>query len=170
LGNVNPPEPADPAHYVNYINEMITLGLGKSATVAVPGGSDTVYRSDNAFSGLTTATQAGDVLSSGGNPSTSILDSGFEYLVGKYDGPNGGLEVWDIAGIAAGDTIDIPLDAYGKGNDQYGLSGWVLLDATGKSVPDGGSTAILLGAALSGLFLVRRYMSAQPQRESARRV
>jgi hypothetical protein len=165
LGNVNPPEPADPAHYVNYINEMITLGLGKSATVAVPGGSDTVYRSDNAFSGLTTATQVRDVLSSGGNPPTSILDTGFEYLVGKYDGPNGGLEVWDIAGIAAGDTIDIPLDAYGKGNDQYGLSGWVLMDATGSGhVPDGGSTAMLLGAVFSGLLLVRRYMPGQPMR------
>lgn len=169
LGNVNPPEPADPADYVNYINEMITLGTGQSGTVTVPGGIDNVYRSGNAFSGLTTATEVGDVVSSG-NPSTSIFDSGFEYLVGKYDGPNGGLEVWDIASIAAGDYIDIPENAYGAGNGQYGLSGWVLFNATGnQSVPDGGWTAMLLGFAVSGLFLVRRYMSVQLKPAKARK-
>lgn len=160
LGNVNPPEPADPVHYADYINAMIGLSLGGSTTVSVPGGSDTVYRSGNAFSDLTTATTLGDVLSSV-NPSTSILDTGFEYLVGKYDGPNGGLEVWDIASIAAGTTITIPENAYGAGNGQYGLSGWVLMDSTSQNVPDGGATALLLGIGLSALFLVQRYMAVQ---------
>jgi hypothetical protein len=163
LGNVNPPEPADPTDYANYINAMIPLALGGQVSVPVSGGSDNVYRSENAFSGLTTATIIGDVLSTG-NPTTSILDTGFEYLVGKYDGPNGGLEVWDIAGIAAGTTIDIPENAYGAGNGQYGLSGWVLMNGTGsQNVPDGGSTALLLGFAISGLFFARRYMPSQPK-------
>ncbi|HEV2318668.1 MAG TPA: hypothetical protein VGV18_02895 [Verrucomicrobiae bacterium] len=165
LGNVNPPEPASDADDVNYINAMIGLTPGGSATIAVSGGSDIVYRSGNAFSGLTTATTLKDK----SGTSTSIpLTSGYEYLAGKYDGPNGGLEIWDIASITAGDTIDIPQNAYGSGNDKYGLSGWWLFNQQGQSVPDGCPTWWLLAIGLFGLDLMGRYMAAQPKAAQAR--
>lgn len=172
LGDVNPPEPADPADYVNYINAMIPLSTGASTTIAVPGGTDTIYRSENAFTGLTAATLTGDDVSGSNPPGTIKLTTGYEYLVGKYDGPNGGLEVWDISSIAAGDTIVIPQDAFGAGNDTYGLSGWVLFDAQGtgtQNVPDGGSTALLLGIAFFGACLVGRHFSVQPKQAMVRK-
>jgi hypothetical protein len=75
----------------------------------------------------------------------------YTYLFAKYDGPNYGSEVWyvgDLSGI-----ITIPSKAGG-----YGLSGWTLFGPGGPGVPDGGTTAMLLGVALSVLGVVRRYM------------
>ena len=161
LGNVNPPEPASPADDVKYINAIIPLPLGGSTSVSVPGGKfDTVYRSHNSFSPLPTATTVGDML---GDTTMISLTTGFEYLAGKYDGPNGGLEVWDIASIAAGGTIDIPEDAFGHNNDQYGLSGWVLFNPQSQTVPDGGSTALLLGVGFLAFGLVPRRLSVRPK-------
>ena len=71
----------------------------------------------------------------------------------------------DIGSIAAGNTIVIPLDAFSTTPGQYALSGWVMYDATSGSnnVPDGGSTAMLLGFGFLGLALVRHYTSMQPK-------
>jgi hypothetical protein len=94
----------------------------------------------------------------------------FTYLVVAYDGPNnGGIVVWNIAGL----TGTIQFDAYGRpeagsgldgftgnllgGNapQQYKITGFTLLNPTG--VPDGGATVMLLGAALGGLGMARRF-------------
>src|SRR5438552_18155540 len=72
------------------------------------------------------------------------------YLFAKYEGPNYGSEVWyvgDLSGI-----ITIPATAGG-----YGLSGWTLFGTAG-SVPDGGTTVMLLGAALGALGMARRVL------------
>ena len=66
------------------------------------------------------------------------------------DGPNYGSEVWYVGDLSG--TITIPATAGG-----YGLSGWTLFGSA-SSVPDGGTTAMLLGAALSVLGLARRYI------------
>jgi hypothetical protein len=152
LGDVNPPEPADPADVVQEINVLRTLALGGSQLSNFGAVGETEYRSHNAFGSLPLATLNGSV----GGSSTTFTDTGFAYLAAKYDGPNGGLEIWDIAGIAAGTTITIPQNAFGAGNNQYGLSGWTLFNST--SVPDAGSTAALLGFALVGGELLRRRM------------
>lgn len=153
LGDVNPPEPASAADDVEYINGLITLSLGGSATV----GGDTVYRSENSFGSLPIATTLGD---KSGDKTSIMLTTGFEYLAAKYDGPNGGLEIWDIAAIGAGSTIDIPDDAFGKHDDKYGLSGWWLFNGQStREVPDGGSTVLLLGFGLLGLGLMPRFLS-----------
>src|SRR5438094_105095 len=54
-----------------------------------------------------------------------------------------------------GGPIDIPADWNG-----YGLSGWTLFTAGAPpgSLPDGGATAMLLGAALGALGMVRRFL------------
>lgn len=172
LGAVDPAVPASDAAAANYINAILGLSLGGSGQVSGSGGHvDYIYRSENVFGSLPTATTAGDVLSSG-SPSTSIsLTTGYTYLVAKYAGGNGGgggMEVWDIASIAAGSTIDVPLDAFGAGNNQYGLSGWVLFNSTGsQNVPDGDWTALLLGFALFGIAAARWYQSIQGRQNLA---
>jgi hypothetical protein len=155
LGDVNLPGPHSAVDDIDYINTVLGLSLGGSATVSVPGGSDTVYRSENALGSLTAATQAGNI---SGTSASITLTSGFEYLIARY--PNGGLEIWDISSIAPGSTIDIPKGAFGKADDQYSLSGWFLFDPqSGKAVPDGGSAACLLGLGLFGLASMHRFLS-----------
>jgi len=72
----------------------------------------------------------------------------YTYLFAKYDGPNQGSVVWYVGNLQG--LIDIPSEWNG-----YGLSGWTLFTA---SVPDGGATVMLLGAALGALGMVRRYL------------
>ena len=162
LGDVNPPEPADPASVVQEINILIGLPLGGSHASNIGAQSQTEYRSLNPFSPLPAANGA----QTGGGTSTIITDAGFYYLAAKYDGPNGGLEIWDIGSLPTGTTIIIPQNAFGTGNNQFGLSGWDLFTATPDnpnfppqgSVPDGGSTLALLGCALVGVESLRRKM------------
>src|SRR5260221_5043105 len=144
LGDVNPPEPADLNAVVNEINVMIGLALGGHADSFFGAQGQTEYRSHNAFSPLPTAN--GAQTAAGGGTVPTIADAGFYYLAGKYDGPNGGLEIWDIGSLPTGTTIIIPQNAFGNGNSQYGLSGWTLITATPDnpnfppqgSIPDGG--------------------------------
>jgi hypothetical protein len=92
----------------------------------------------------------------------------FTYLVAAYDGPNGGVAVYNISGLTG--TIQIyayahpEYDAKGHptGNLIAGTSGnyfittFTLLNPT--SAPDGGATVMLLGAALGALGVARRYL------------
>jgi hypothetical protein len=166
LGDVNPGLPADDASKAAMINNMITLALGGHDIVTIGPQVNDVYRSLNPFSLLPTVT-ANDVATQtqdGGNV-TTIADNGFYYLAAKYDGPNGATEVWDIGSLPTGTTIIIPENAFGLNNNQYGLSGWALMDYTpdnpnlppqGGPVPDGGSTLALLGFAIVGVETLRR--------------
>ena len=65
-------------------------------------------------------------------------------------GPGGGFaEVWDVSNLSG--SISIPFIGFG-----HSLSSWGLFTG-GSAVPDGGTTAMLLGAALGALGLVRRF-------------
>jgi hypothetical protein len=152
LGDVNPPEPADPAAVVQEINVLIGLPLGGSQPSNFGAQGQTEYRSLNAFSPLPTATLGVP----GSGTTISITAAGSYYLAGKYDGPNGGLEVWDIGNLAAGAMINIPQNAFGPGDNTYGLSGWTIVQVTSTNVPDGGATLALLGFALVGVESLRR--------------
>jgi hypothetical protein len=77
----------------------------------------------------------------------------FTYLFAKYDGQNDNSVVWNIAGLTG--VLTIPAD----GPLGYGLSGWILFGPTG-TVPDGGTTVMLLGAALGALGMARRYFKS----------
>jgi VPDSG-CTERM motif len=76
-----------------------------------------------------------------------------------------GAVLWDIAGLAAGTTIDIPAYAQptASGTDlmegKYQITTWSLFNPGSSSVPDGRTTVALLGAVLSGLALIRRKLS-----------
>jgi hypothetical protein len=149
VGTVSPGAPADAADVATYINFMIALAPGGSGTFA---GQD-ITRTTNLFGSLPTATATGSVSNDTG---TNIIDLNaiggtFTYLFAKYDGPNDQSVVWNISGLTG--ILTIPL----FGPSGYGLSGWILFNP-GGAVPDGGTTAMLLGAALGALGMVRRFL------------
>ena len=164
LGAANPGTPADAVDQTGFVNGILGLPLGGSGTVMAVSSSqtDSIYRSLNVFSGLpTSATSANNIGGSGNMTSISIL-AGYDFLVAKYDGQNGGTEVWFVGGLV-GDTVTIPQNAFGDGNNQYGLSGTTLLEGSPSTppVPDGGSTLALLGLGiLSTLMFVRKVKTA----------
>ena len=148
LGFVNFGIPTGDQFKLNYINHLIGMALGSQDDAL----GQHFTRSNHSFGSLPQAVLAGSL---SGTSTTINLGAGglYTYLFAKYDGPNFGSEVWyvgDLSGI-----ITIPL--YGSGR-QYALSGWTLFGPGGPGVPDGGTTAMLLGAALSVLGVARRYM------------
>jgi hypothetical protein len=147
VGTITPGAPADPADVATYINFMIGLAPGDSGTFA----GQTITRSTNLFGSLPTASATGAVSGTGTTIDLNALGT-FTYLFAKYDGQNDNSVVWNIAGLTG--TLTIPAD----GPNGYGLSGWILFGPTGQ-VPDGGTTVMLLGAALGALGMVRRMMS-----------
>jgi VPDSG-CTERM exosortase interaction domain len=148
LGFVNFGIPTGDQFKLNYINHLIGMALGSQDDAL----GQHFTRSNHSFGSLPQAVLAGSL---SGTSTTINLGAGglYTYLFAKYDGPNFGSEVWyvgDLSGI-----ITIPL--YGSGR-QYALSGWTLFGPGVPGVPDGGTTAMLLGAALSVLGVARRYM------------
>jgi hypothetical protein len=144
--------------------------------IGSPGGQTTINgglysRSFNSFGSLPAATATGAVLGTniaeGTTPVTVNLGTGFQYLVAAYDGPNGGVAVFNVAGLTG--SVDLyryakPLangNLVGSNTAQQGffkMTSWTLLNPTG-AVPDGGTTVMLLGAALGGLGMVRRFLN-----------
>jgi len=154
-------------------NALLAIGsLGGQTTI----NSGLYSRSFNSFGSLPAATATGAVLGSGiadgTTPVTVSLGTGFQYLVAAYDGPNGSVAVFNVAGLTG--SVDLfryaarELDANGDptGNllgsniaaqGYFKMTGWTLLNPTG-TVPDGGTTVMLLGAALGGLGMARRFL------------
>jgi hypothetical protein len=159
---------------VTMVNNLITVALNNHNAHFGSDPGDTYQRSGNTFSPLPTAIATG---AKSGSGTGDIPDNGqasltldlstlgtFTYLVAAYDGPNGGVEVWDIAGLTG--TISIPryaepigVDGSLQSSSRYLMTGWSLLNpGGGTSVPDGGATILLLGAGLSALTLGRRFI------------
>jgi hypothetical protein len=149
VGTITPGAPADPADVATYINFMIALAPGGSGTFA---GQD-ITRTTNLFGSLPTATAVGSVSGTGTTIDLNALGT-FTYLFAKYDGQNDLSQVWNISGLTG--IITIPAD----GPLGYGLSGWILFNQTGPPVPDGGTTVMLLGAALGALGMARRFLKS----------
>jgi VPDSG-CTERM motif len=130
-----------------YVNNLIDMALGTSGQA----NGQKYSRSDNAFSSLTQAVLAGHV---NGTGTTIDLGSGglYSYLFVNYSAPNNAAVVWYVGNLSG--IITIPAKAMG-----YTLSGWTLF-ATAESIPDGGATIMLLGAALLALGVVRRHLKS----------
>jgi len=145
-------------------NALLAMGLGAQGS-----GSPLYSRSFNNFGSLPAATTAGAV------PVTGILDgttavtvnlgTGFQYLVVAYDGPNGGVAVFNVAGLTG--TVELYRYAKPRANGNllgsnvaqqgyFKMTGYTLLNPTG--VPDGGTTVMLLGVALGALSITRRFL------------
>ena len=152
VGTISPAAPADPADVAPYINFMIGLVPGHSGTFHNPPHTQTVTRSSNLFPSLPNALVPGAVSGTG---TTINLGAGgvFSYLFAKYDGQNDISQVWYVGNLSG--ILTIPLD----GPLGHGLSGWILFGPGGTpSVPDGGTTVMLLGAALGALGVARRFL------------
>jgi VPDSG-CTERM motif len=151
LGFVNFGIPSSEQDRANYTNHLIGMALGTQDDAM----GQHFTRSNHSFGPLPTAVVVTPTVTTP-NPTALIsinLGAGglYTYLFAKYDGPNYGSEVWyvgDLSGI-----ITIPGFA-----GRYGLSGYTLFGPGGQGVPDGGTTAMLLGAALSVLGVARRYI------------
>jgi hypothetical protein len=140
-----PGNPADPSSVRSYVNYMITLSPGASGVFS----GMTFFRSNNVFANLPNATGGVSL----GNVTTINLGAGgvYTYLFAKYDGQNDYSQVWYIGNLSG--TITIPAD----GPLGHGLSDVILFGpGAGTGVPDGGTTVMLLGAALGALGMVRR--------------
>ena len=150
LGFVNFGIPSSEQDRANYVNHLIGMGLGTSDQAF----GQTFFRSNNNFGPLPTAVVVGPTVTFQNPPSVVSINIGtglYTYLFAKYDGPNYGSEVWYIGDLSG--IITIPGFA-----GRYGLSGYTLFGPGGQGVPDGGTTAMLLGAALSVLGFARRYI------------
>jgi hypothetical protein len=128
-----------------YVNHLIGMALGTNDFADVKH----YFRTNNNFGPLPTA-----VYALNGTSTTINLGTGlYSYLFAKYDGPNYGSEVWYVGNLSG--IITIPATAGG-----YGLSGWTLFGPGGTGVPDGGTTVMLLGAALGALGTARRFITS----------
>ena len=146
IGFVNFGIPSGDQDRTNYVNHLIGMGLGTQGDFQ----GQHFTRSNNNFGPLSTA-----VFHHNGTGTSINLGAvgTYTYLFAKYDGPNYGSEVWYVGDLSG--VITIPATAGG-----YGLSGWTLFTAGGQGVPDGGTTVMLLGAALSALGMARRYIKS----------
>ena len=125
------------------LNHLIGMALGASDTF----NGESFTRSMNNFGSLPTA-----VFGHNGTGTSVDLGNGglYSYLWAHYGGPGGGtVKVWYVGDLSG--TITIP------GNDGHDLSGWTLF-GPGAGVPDGGTTVMLLGAALGALGMARRFI------------
>ena len=150
LGFVNFGIPSSETLRAAYTNHLIGMALGTSDQAL----GQTFFRSNNSFGPLPTAVVVAPTVTFQNPPSVVSINIGtglYTYLFAKYDGPNYGSEVWYIGDLSG--TITIPGFA-----GRYGLSGYTLFGPGGQGVPDGGTTAMLLGAALSVLGVARRYI------------
>ena len=147
LGQVQPATPEGDAAITQYVNFMIGLSLGGSGNVIIGPHNILVTRSTNDFGALLgPATLA--LRGRGTTVNLGLTGGTYDYLFAHYGGPGGGFaEVWDVGNLSG--SISIP---------SIGLSGWALFRAADGAVPDGGTTAMLLGAALGVLGMVRRFL------------
>jgi hypothetical protein len=158
LGKVFFGIPSGDDNRLTYVNAMIGLPLNGSTNVDFSPPSfqnNLITRSNHDFGLLPTATL---LVPSANGTSTSVdLGDGtlYSYLFAKYDGKNAGSEVWYVGDLSG--TITIPGFGLLPGQN-YALSGWTLFGPGGTSVPDGGTTVMLLGAALGALGIARRYI------------
>ncbi len=146
LGFVNFGIPSVNFDRLNYVNHLIGMARGSQDNAF----GQHFTRSNNAFSQLPQAVLAGHVT---GTSTTINLGAGglYTYLFARYNGPNYGYEVWHVGDLSG--IIAIPATAGG-----YGLSGWTLFGPGVPGVPDGGTTAMLLGTALGILGVARRFV------------
>jgi hypothetical protein len=90
--------------------------------------------------------------------------AGYQYVIAKYDGPNAGYVLFNVAAWAlghGGSTIipglSDPIWTNTAGNG-YGISGYIGWGTA--SAPDSGATLSLLGLALAGIGTFRRFVKA----------
>src|SRR5947207_8453410 len=154
LGLISPNHPADPTDSEGFIDILLAQPSPSGPTTI---GANTYTRTANdPLGGVYPAADFALELKftqgpGGANSATIDLGSNsYLYILGKYDGPNYGSEVWYGAGLSG--EITLPFYATAR---QFGLSHVFVFNGTPTTTPDGGTTAALLGLALTGLAGLR---------------
>jgi hypothetical protein len=130
---------------VIYLNHLIGMALG---TIDIANG-EVYFRANNVFESLPAAGRARN----GGGRMMNLGTAGlYTYLFATYNGY--GTEVWYVGNLNG--IITIPFLA--DGHHRHYLTGWTLFGPRSVGVPDGGLTVTLLGVALAGLALTRRFV------------
>jgi hypothetical protein len=146
------------------------LGMSGGQQTGTWGDTNDPLYSRTTWPGGPAATAAGAVsgtgILDGGATLTITLTNTFQYLVVAYDGPNAGVAVFDVSSLQIGDQI--VLARYARPADPvhgdlvqdtfYKMTSWTLLNPGTTTVPDGGATVMLLGAALGALGMARRFL------------
>jgi hypothetical protein len=135
----------DNQNKVIYVNHLIGMALG---TIDIANG-EVYFRSSHGFKSLPAAARA---LGGGGRTIDLRVGGLYTYLFATYKGY--GAEVWYVGNLNG--IITIPFLA--DGHYRHNLTGWTLFGPRSAGVPDGGLTVTLLGAALGGLALTRRFL------------
>jgi hypothetical protein len=146
LGDVLYGIPSGDADRTSYTNELISLAPGAHFDDPVTG-----QHYDRSLSLYGSPYPTAVFALNGTGTSINLGASGYQYLFAKYDGPNGGSEVWDLNGLTG--TITIP--AFGLVGQNYGLSGWTLFNP----VPEPGTIGLVALGALGLLGAVRKRRS-----------
>ena len=162
IGTVVDGTPADEGSELQYVQLLIDIWNG-----AKPGGIYQFGNSQNTFAALTgtqvppslTAPTTGnpdseDFIGNGNSATIDLGTSGAEFLLTKW----GGGDILYYVGNLSG-PVTVENDQINPGNGFTGLSHFELLGGSGQSVPDGGSTLVLLGSALCGLTWLRGRIS-----------
>ena len=154
LGSIGTPEPASPSDEENYINTLIAQAPGSSTTIGGHLYTRSMVSCGTCPAAVFNSRNTGPFVNNGdGTTNVNLGTGGFTYLLAKYDGPNGGSAVWNVQGLTG--IVTIPLNGFPK----YGLSHWSLFGPGGGNVPDGGTTVMLLGAALGAIGMARRFLN-----------
>jgi hypothetical protein len=158
VGTVTDGAPSSIADEVIYVNTL--LGLAANVTQTISG--ELYKTSSTDYTG--TVTDEGAIKKNTTDAGFSLTVSGFEWVLAKYDGQNGGSILFHLDG----GTMTLP-DAsdplwVNKAGQGYGISHWTGFgpsddDTPPPSVPDAGSTLAMIGAAMTGLSLLRRKLS-----------
>jgi VPDSG-CTERM motif len=126
-----------------YVNHMIGMGPGDLGLFM---GQVFTRSTNNNFGSLPTAVFA----LNGTNTNISLGTGLYSYLFAQYNLVS---YVWYVGNLSG--NIQIPgLTVGGL------LQGWTLFSAGGQGVPDGGTTVMLLGAALCALGMARRFLTS----------
>jgi VPDSG-CTERM motif len=132
---------AERTAYVNHMIGMTTGGFGLFM-------NQVFNRSTNNLGALPTA-----VFALNGTGTNIPLGTGlYSYLFARYSGISGVSYVWYVGNLSG--NVQIPVFTITGGL----LMGWTLFSAGGQGVPDGGTTVMLLGAALCALGMARRFL------------
>ena len=146
LGLVDPNHPASPNDSEGFVDILLSQPLNSGPTHI---GANFYTRTGNdPLGGVYPAADFAAELAWDPDAGTVDLDGGYLYLLAKYDGNNYGSVVWYVGGLTG--IQDIPLTG-----GRYGISHIFVFNPDPTQVPDGGTTAFLLGAALMGLAGLR---------------
>ncbi len=155
---VNPGDPSSPTDDTAELNDILanyySKGSGTYSVTDPAWGNSTTYAiTINPLGPLpTSATLSGGGSASGTTFTLDLGSSTYDFLMVKWDNRD---VFYDLQGQSGVLTIENDLVSNSNGEFQ-GVSHYQLFNESGNNVPDGGSTMLLLGSALSGFALIRR--------------